>query len=91
MTDKKHTNKVTALKMFKTDLLVGNIVVAKRTQLKYRVDGSDYWNPIYSEEDLTRLNDIGSLEFYTHDEKTPEGQKMWDEYKAKEDEEDDED
>lgn len=89
----KKFHKVSAIKNFKTHLMVGNVVVATRNQLKYTVNGSDWWNDLETENKFKTVSDIDSLIWYTYDELTPEGQKMKDEAeaarKAKEDEEDD--
>lgn len=89
-TEKKTYNKVSEVQEFNTNYLVGNTVVAKRKQLKYRLNGGDYWYPVGSKQEVTTISEIGSLVFYNHDGLTPEGEKMKAEAdaKAKRDEED---
>lgn len=87
MIKEKIVPKITALKKFKTNYVANNVVVATKERLKYQIAGSDYWNDVRSgDESIHHISDISSLEYYTYDSMTPEGQKLWDEYKAKKDE-----
>jgi hypothetical protein len=89
MTKEKNARTISTIKQFNTDYLVGNVVVAKSTKIKYQINGDTYWYPLSIEEDLHRINTIDSLDYYPTGIKTPEGQAMYDEWKAKQDEEDD--
>jgi hypothetical protein len=88
---KTNTLKVTELRNFKTNYLVGNTVVATREQLKYRLGDSDWWHGIATTEDMKKVSDIESLVFYHYDELTPEGKKMKEDVEAKKAEADEED
>lgn len=89
----KNTDRITDIKKFKTFYIIGNTVVATRTDTKIKTKNYDHWHRIAQEDDVVNLNtDIESFdECYSHDGLTPEGKKMLDEAKAKKDEDEDED